>query len=235
MKKFIAVVLLMTGAYTGAQTVTANAPRQISVTGEGKIMVRPDEAIITIGVVNNGADAAEVKKANDATVDKVIKYLKNFKLAEKDYQTQRVYLNRNYDYEKKRHYFTASQTITINLRDLSRYDNMIIGLTDAGVNNIQGIEFKTSKQEQYESEARVKAVADANKKAEDYAKALNLFVGYALVVNDNTQTNYPRPMYAMEMKAMADSGSQETLALGEIEITANVDITYELSITNYKR
>jgi hypothetical protein len=235
MKKIIAVVLLLTGAFAGAQTVAGNTPRQISVSGEGKVMVKPDEVIITIGVVNNGEDANEVKKANDATVDKVIKYLKNFKLPEKDYQTQRVYLNRNYDYEKKRHYYSASQTITIYLRDLTRYDALIIGLTDAGVNNIDGIEFRTSKREQYESEARIKAVANAGKKAEDYAKALNLYVGYALAVNDNTQTHY-RPLYAMEMKTMADSGvTQETLALGEIEITADVSITYELSINSIKK
>ena len=219
----------------GAQTVTEKMPRQISVTGVGKITVAPDEAIITIGVTNNGANAAEVKKANDVVIDKVIKYLKSIKMPEKDYQTKQVYLNRNYDYDKKKYSFSASQTMTLHLRDLTKYDAILTGLTDAGVNNIQGVEFKTSKQEEYQSQARVKAVLDAEKKAADYARALNLYVGYALVVNDNTQIDYPRPvMYAMEMKSMAADGSGETLAIGEIEITANVGITYELTFDDVK-
>ncbi len=210
-------------------------PRQISVTGQGKITVAPDEAIITIGVTNNGTDAAEVKKANDVVIDKVIKYLKSIKMPEKDYQTKQVYLNRNYDYEKKKHYFSASQTLILHLRDLSKYDAILMGLTNAGVNNIQGVQFKTSKQVECESQARVKAVLDADKKAADYAKALNLYVGYPLVVTDNTQTNYPRPpMYAMEMKSMVADSSGETLAIGEIEITADVSVTYELNIQDLK-
>ena len=204
MKKLVLALLVITSTYMGAQTVTEKMPRQISVTGVGKITVAPDEAIITIGVTNNGANAAEVKKANDVVIDKVIKYLKSIKMPEKDYQTKQVYLNRNYDYDKKKYSFSASQTMTLHLRDLTKYDAILTGLTDAGVNNIQGVEFKTSKQEEYQSQARVKAVLDAEKKAADYARALNLYVGYALVVNDNTQIDYPRPvMYAMEMKSMA--------------------------------
>lgn len=233
MKRIVLALLMLTGTYTGAQIIEKDAPRQLNVSGEGKISVTPDEAVITIGVSNIGADAAEVKRENDNTVDKIIKYLKKIKLPEKDYQTQRVYLNRNYDYDKKKYSFAASQTIVITLRDLSKYDDMIIGLTDAGTNKIEGIQFKTSKQAQYESEARLKAVADAQKKAAEYAKATDLYLGYPLVITDNTQTNYPRPMYAtMRVESMSDS--RETLAIGEIEVTANVNIIFELSYYDIK-
>ena len=228
MKKFILALMMITGAYAGAQTVNGDTQRQINVNGEGTIMVAPDEAIVTIGVNNTGKDAAEVKKANDAATDKILKYLKSIKLHEKDYQTQRVYLNRNYDYDTKKYSFSASQTIKIHLRDLSKYDSMMAGLTDAGVNTVDGVEFRSSKQEELESQARVKAVADAKKKAEEYARALNVAVGFPLVVTDNTQTNYPRPVYAMKMESMAGD-ARETLAAGEIEVKANVNITFELT------
>lgn len=236
MRKFVLALLVITSTYAGAQTVTQDAPRQINVSGEGKIMVVPDEAVITIGVTNSGTDAAEVKKENDVIIDKVIKFLKKTKISEKDYQTQRVYLNRNQDYRTKKYSFTASQTMTIHLKDLSKYDEVIVGLTDVGINNIQGVEFKSSKQEEYESKARIKAIADAKKKAEDYAGAADMYLGYPLMISDNTQNNnYPRPMYAMEMKAMAGDASQETLAVGEIAITANVSITYEIGYFDIKK
>lgn len=231
MKRIGLLVFVFVATLANAQVTQQNMQPQISVSGEGKISVTPDRADITVGIENIGADAAEVKKKNDATVDAVIKYLKSIKLPAEDYQTQRVSLNRNYDYTKKKYNFVATQTIVIRLKDITKYDAMMMGLVDAGINSIQGIEFKSSKQAQYESEARVKAVEQAKSKANDYATALNQKVGKAIVVTDNTQTYYPR-MNAMAMKFESDSAGaeqRETLAVGEITITANVNISFELN------
>ena len=229
MKKIALVLLVFVTSFAGAQTVQQNQPPQVNVSGEGKIMVMPDQATIIIGVENMGTDAAEVKKKNDATIDAVIKYLKSINLPASDYQTQRVYLHRNYDYTKKKYSFVATQSIVINLKDLSKYDAMMMGLVDAGVNSIQGVEFKTSKLAQYESEARVKAIENAKKRAQDYAGALNQKLGKALLVTDNTQVYYPMPMRAQFKTEAADADMpRETLAIGEITITANVNISFEL-------
>jgi len=228
MKKTILILMTVFAVSTQAQEIK-QIP-QINVAGEGKIKVTPDYAVISIGVENTGADAAEVKKKNDATVDAVIKYLKSLKLAPADYQTKQVYLSKSYDYTKKKNTFVASQQISVTLRDLSKYDTLMMGLVDTGINNIQGVEFKSTKLAQFESEARKAAVVDAKAKAQDYAAALGQKVGKAILVSDNSQTNYPMPrMYAMEMKASADSGMpRETLAVGEIEILSNVTISFIL-------
>jgi uncharacterized protein YggE len=227
MKKTI--FILMTIFATAAQAQEIKQVPQINVSGEGKIKVTPDYAIISIGVENTGADAAEVKKKNDATVDAVIKYLKGFKLPASDYQTKQVYLHKSYDYNKKKNTFVASQQITVTLKDLSKYDTLMMGLVDTGINNINGVEFKSTKVAQLESEARRAAVADAKTKAMDYASALNQKVGKAIMVSDNSQTHYPVPvMYAMKAEAAGDAMSRETLAIGEIEITANVTISFSL-------
>jgi len=230
MKKIALLVLVFVGTLATAQ-VQPNQQPQINVSGEGKIIVTPDQADITVGVSNTGTNATEVKKANDVAVDKVIKYLKSQKLPQGDYQTQRVTLNRDYDLSKKKESYVASQTIVIHLKDLSNYDALMMGLTDAGINTINGVSFKTSKQVQYESEARIKAVADANKKAADYTGALGQKLGKALLVTDNTQTYYPTVyrMAAMMEKSMDATAPRETLAVGEITITANVNISYLLN------
>jgi uncharacterized protein YggE len=227
MKKLALAMVLFSGMIATAQVQQQNPQPQISVNGEGKIMVTPDQADIVVGVTNTGANAADVKKANDAAIDGVIKFLKSQKLNAADYQTQRVNLAKNYDYDKKKTSYVASQTIVIHLKDLTKYDPLMMGLTDAGVNNIQGVTFKSSKQEQYESEARVKAVADAKKKATDYTNALGQKVGKAITVSDNTQTYYPQYMRA-ELKSFDGAPQQETLAIGEIAITANVNIAFSL-------
>lgn len=229
MKKSILIFLAMVGTSAVAQQPQFVPQPQISVSGEGKIKVTPDYAIITVGVENTGADATDIKKKNDATVDAVIKYIKGFKIPASDYQTKQVYLHRSYDYNKKKNNFVASQTISITLKDLSKYDALMNGLVDTGVNNVNGVEFKSTKLAQFEADARKAAVLEAKAKANDFASALGQKVGKAIMISDNSQTNYPMPrMYAMKAE-MADAGmAQETLAIGEIEIIANVTVSFSL-------
>ena len=47
----------------------------------------------------------------------------------------------------------------------------MMDLVDSGINSIQGVEFKSSKIKEYESQARKKAILDAKKKADDYVLA----------------------------------------------------------------
>jgi uncharacterized protein YggE len=104
-------------------------------------------------------------------------------------------------------------------------------LNDAGVNSIQGVEFKSSKMEEYERDARKKAMLNAKQKAEDYVSVLGQKIGKALLISDNSQVNYPQPRYKGVMMAMAESAdgsARESLAIGEIEINATVNVSFIL-------
>ena len=218
----------MTAVATQAQEKSIQP--QISVSGEGKIKVVPDEAIISIAVETKGEESSKVKKENDVVIDKVLKYLKTTKINQKDIKTERVSLYPQYDYQKKKNFYMASQTINITLRDLSQYEVIMDELIKAGVNRINGVTFQSSQIEKLKSDARKQAVADAKKKAEDFAEALGQKVGKAILVSDNSQPVYNPPMY--RNMAMADTSEgvmeQETLAVGEIEIRTNINVTFIL-------
>src|SRR3970282_2367222 len=96
-------------------------------------------------VETKGNNAKEVKKENDQKMEAVLRFIKKMNLAPADYKTQRVSLNPQYDYEKKKHSYNATQTIEILLKDLSKYDALMEGLVDAGINRIGRVELKTSK------------------------------------------------------------------------------------------
>ncbi len=212
-----------------AQNPTGMQTPQIAVSGTGKVSITPDQAVITIGTENRGSDAVAVKKENDATIASIIKYIKKMKIEEKDYKSQRINLYKNRDYETKQDYYQANQTITIQLKDLSKYEELMLGLIQAGANQIQGVEFKSSKAADYQTEARTKAVADAKKKATDYANALGQKVGKAVFVSDESVAYSPRPvMYAAKAGASADMALDQTLAIGEIEVSSNVSINFSL-------
>ncbi len=229
MKKAIVIAFVLFAVLVQAQE-QKQLP-QISVSGEGKISVKPDQVVINFGVDNLGKDAIEVKKLNDETIDKVLKYIKDFGISTSDFKTTNVSLNRDYDSEKKKYNYRASQSVTIILKDISKYDSLTMVLVDNGINTISNVEFRSSKLEEYKSEARKLALKEAKHKAEDYVSVLNQKVGKAITISDNTQAYFPQPMYKM---AMADAGlpgnvtPKETLAVGEIEVIATVSISFIL-------
>ena len=227
MKKTIllAITCLITLS-SNAQNITQEPV--IVVNGQGNIQVKPDQAVLSIGSEIKGKDATAVKIENDKVISKMISFLKKNKIEEKDFQSQNISLNRQYDYESKTEYFIATQILTINLNDISKYENIMFGLIQAGANTIQGVEFKSSKTENYETEARNKAVENAQKKASDYAKALNQSMGKAVYLTEYSQVVNPR-IYNMEAKMLsADATGGQTAAPGEIEITSNITVHYSL-------
>jgi uncharacterized protein YggE len=202
----------------------------VNVSGEGKVKVVPDQALISISIETKGTKSDEVKKENDSKMDAVLKFIKKSNIAKEDFQTQRVSLNPNYDYIKKKSNYLATQTVQILLKDLSKYDALMEGLVNEGINKIDNVEFKSSKIAQLQSDARKLAVKEAKSKAEDFVSVLGQKVGKAILISDNSQTYNPQPrMYAMKAMDMnAGEAQKETLAIGEIEITVNVSVSFVL-------
>ena len=230
MKKLVVVLLLFVAV---AQAQETKQMPQITVTGEGKLKVIPDEAFITLAVETNGKEALEVKKKNDEQVAKVLQVIKRFGIAPTDFQTQQVSLYKNYDEASKKQSYVAHQTLTIHLKNLSQYDALLLEVMEAGINSIQGVEFKVSKIAEYETQVRKSAMVEAKKKATDYVSELpGQKVGKAIVVSDSSFTQYPRSLFS-EMKAiaMAADGKEvpkETLAIGSLEINVTVTVTFAL-------
>ena len=203
----------------------------ITVAGDGKVKVVPDQVSISVSVETTGTKAGDVKKENDSKVDAVLKYIKKMGIAKEDFQTTRVSLNDQYDYEKKKHNYVAVQSIQILIKDLGKYDELMEGLVESGTNRIENINFKSSKIEVHKSEARKLAIQNAKAKAQDYVMALgDMTLGSAYIIIDNSQDNSPRPRYEMMAMKMADDAfsGDETLAVGEIEVTANLSISFLL-------
>lgn len=229
MKKVI-LLLFMVSTSIFAQDIK-QVP-QINVTGEGKIKVIPDEAIISVSIESTNKEAKVAKSENDVIIDQVLKLLKKHNIAATDYQTQRTNLYQNYDYNTKNKDYVAHQKLVIHLKDLSKYDALIMDLVETGINGIQGVDFKSSKIKELEKQARKEAILDAKNKAANYVSVLNdQKIGKALLITDNSQTYYPQPQFKGMMKTMAmesDSLVRETLAVGEIEIISTVSVTFTL-------
>ncbi|MFD0779127.1 SIMPL domain-containing protein [Flavobacterium myungsuense] len=114
---------------------------------------------------------------------------------------------------------------------MSKYDALVDGLVEIGINRIDNVEFKSSKFALLQSDARKLAIKDAKVKAEDFVSVLGQKVGKAITISDNSQNYNPQPIrYAMKTMSMAGDAaeSRETLATGEIEIIVNVSVSFIL-------
>ena len=215
-----------------AMLMTAQPQPQptIEVSGEGTVSVVPDRVTISVSVQNEGQDPKTLKQQNDATVSEVLQFLKGQNIPSKNITTQFVQLNKNYDYNTKKYKYSASQTISVLLEDMSKYEKVMTGLVNSGVNRIGGISFGTSKKDELEAEARRLAILDAKQKATEYVKPLGQSVGKAVLISEFQQSsNGPGPMYKMAMMDSSGGGEQETLAPGEMEVKAKVNVSFILN------
>lgn len=215
-------------AFISLQTIAQDLVPMVSVTGEGVVTIVPDEVEVRLSVEHSGKDIKTVKSDNDQAMDAVLKFLKQFGIADKDMQTQHVRLNKSYDYNTKTYKFVASQTLTVVLKNTKDYDKMMTGLLEQGANRIDQVSFRSSEMERLKAEARVKAIANAKQKATEYAGELNQKIGKAIVISETSSQNHPTPpIYRMAMDSAMES-NVETLAVGELSVTAKVHVSFHL-------
>lgn len=225
MKKVITVFLVFITIQMMAQE---QLQPTVSVTGEGIVKVVPDQVTIQMSVENSGDDPIALKTLNDKVVDEVLKHIKESDVAAKDVQTQYVKLNKRYDYNTKTYSYQATQSITVLLRDLKKYDPLISGLMQKGINKIDGITFGSSSNSELQSQARKNAISNAKMKAEEYASVLNQKIGKAIQITEQSGYRPPSPVYRGEQAMMSADGGNETLAVGEMEITTKIQVVFEL-------
>lgn len=226
--KIIKTLLILAITTSTMMAQNAETPT-VDVIGEGIVHVVPDEVTINIRVENTGENTKNLKEQNDATINDVLKFLKKMNIEDKDVKTQYMNLSKNFDYNSKTYTFAANQSLSVKLRDLKKYEQVMKGLIDTGINRIDGVDFSSSNNSNLESQARKKAIENAQMKAKEYAKALNQNVGKAVSISEFKNSSDPRPMY--NMSAMRDSSGSEgqSIALGEMEIRTTVNVSFLLN------
>ncbi len=227
MKKILFLLLAVASTFMHSQE--SKYLPQISVTGQGKVSTSPDLAVLTLGVQSTGKEAQLVKKENDIILDKVLRFLKKWEGATTNVTTSQVRLYPIQDPLKKQTNYQASQTLTVTLTNFAYYDQLVVGLLEQGINQITSVEFNSSKIADLQAQARREAVLDAQKKANDFAAPLGQKIGKALSITDNSSGYFPPMMRALSLDSVLESESTlETLALGEINVIVNVNVTFVL-------
>ena len=219
---FVLFSLISTMAIAQNQTPT------VEVVGEGIVYATPDMVNISISIEKEGIDLKNLRQKNGEAVAQVLQLLSK-ELPMENFQTSYVSLYKD-DYNKLNKYRVV-QNINIKLEDISKYDNLMNAIFDAGVNRIDGISFGVKNKEKLLQEARVAAIDDARKKALLYAVSLDQNIGKAIKIKEvNSHFNDIQPVERMSKMSLGSpaNGSDNTLAVGKIAIEAQVNVAFEL-------
>ncbi|WP_314335164.1 SIMPL domain-containing protein [Capnocytophaga sputigena] len=217
---FVLFSLISTMAIAQNQTPT------VEVVGEGIVYATPDMVNISISIEKEGLDLKNLRQKNGEAVAQVLQLLSK-ELPMENFQTSYVSLYKD-DYNKLNKYRVV-QNINIKLEDISKYDNLMNAIFDAGVNRIDGISFGVKNKEKLLQEARVAAIDDARKKALLYAVSLDQNIGKAIKIREvNSHFNDIQPVERMSKMSLGSTGSDNTLAVGKIAIEAQVNVAFEL-------
>jgi len=230
-------------------------PATISFSGHGEVTAVPDIATVYFTI---SKDAKTVKSAqeNVATIEQqALTILKAKNVAEKDIKTADASFYPRYEYKRicptlpvgdgiiapriepgpdcyngKQVIvgYTASESITVKIRNTDDAGTIMQSLGTVGVSNLSGPNFTIDNEDSLKIEARQKAIDDAKDKAKELAKALGVRLGK--ITNFSENGNYP-VMYATK-GMMFDSASSvpapAQLPKGENTISSDVTITYEI-------
>jgi len=213
----LAAAALAAALLTAPALAQVIPPAAISVTGEATVSVPPDLAEIDGGVTSEAKTAREASEANNAAMGKVLQALKGAGIEEKDIQTSRLSLQPqsapNRSGPSAIAGYRASNRVTVRVRDVTKVASVIDTLVGAGANEIGGINFVVSQASKLLDEARERAVADARRKAEIYAKAAGVTLGAPLSISEEANSApvpYRRMAAGMAVSAPVAQG-EETL------------------------
>ncbi|WP_342708601.1 SIMPL domain-containing protein [Bradyrhizobium sp. B124] len=229
----IAATLIATTLLAAPALADSDFPPAISVTGEATVSAAPDEAQLDAGVTTDGKTAREATDANNTTMGKVLAALKGAGIAEKDYQTSRLSLQPQFANRPPSSPnappsivgYHASNRVTIKLHDVSKVAGVIDVLVGAGANDIGGLNFSVSQASKLLDDARERAIADARRKAEIYAKAAGVTLGAPLNISEVGSA--PVPMFRAKM-ATAGFAAPTPVAQGEETLTVNVSVSWAI-------
>jgi uncharacterized protein YggE len=203
------------------------APGTLSVLGTGAVTTKPDTARMSAGVTTQAPNAADAIGANAAEMSKVIAALKRAGVASKDLQTEFVSVNPRYDDNGQAIVgYSASNSVSAVVRELSKVGDVIDAAVAAGANNVSGPSLARDDQDKLYRDALEAAVANARQKATALAHAAGISLGKVRSLNESPQGDVSPVMFGAALAAQREATPIEP---GAAEITATVRIVFAIS------
>lgn len=230
----LGLMLLLALALPAQATGNDNVSK-IICNGEGKTTAIPDIVTITLGVETRNVSASVAAAENAKLMNGTINALLSAGLNKKDIQTSHYSLTTQTEdnpvptgeatKNKTPPVFVATNQVNAKMNVSENIGKVLDAATAAGSNNVMGISFDLMDPKPQMDKALANAVNDSRRKAEIMAMAAGVKLGKILELSEGygyTSSNAPRAAFSL-------SAASTPVLPGEMEITASVTITYEIT------
>jgi hypothetical protein len=202
----------------------------LTVSAEAQASERPDIATLTAGVVTDAPTAEAALAENARRMNAVIAAIKRSGVADRDIQTSQLSIQPQMVYAEnvppRVSGYQATNTVTVKVRNMANVGKTVDALVNVGGNQLNGVAFGLDNPDAALDRARADALKKARARAEVYAQAVGMRVSKIISIQEGGAVAPPRPMPMMMARAaMAEA---TPVAAGEVELTANVTVTFEL-------
>jgi uncharacterized protein YggE len=222
------------------------AGQGISISGDAEVKVAPDRVTLVFGVETRDKDLEAATSRTDVLVRQVMAAARQLSVDNSDIQTDYIRVDMSYNDRNPTivEYYTATKSIQIFLKDVSKFEPLLHAAIAAGANHIYGVDFSTSELRKYRDQARALAAKAALEKASDLAAAAGLkVVGKPLSVSSysygggflNACCGYRyggaggfAQNVVQNVGGSPDLGAGASVALGKISVTASVTMTFQI-------
>ena len=216
---------------------------EIHVTGQGKVSVEPDLAILNLGVETRGATVSEAREEAAAAMAAVMESLSREGVEDKDIQTSRFNINDEREWQEITENgvrtsksvlvgYRVRNNLTVKVRDLDNVSAVIDGAAEAGGDSIRfnGLNFTAEDLSPVMAQLREDAVNDSKSKAQHFADLTEVGLGELIFISDGTVAR-PLARVYQESAAFAMPAAQAFdtgISRGELEVTMSVQTVFAI-------
>lgn len=223
--------------YFNFRNLQGNYPREITISAEGKAAVKPDIALIKIGVASEGQKIEKIIKENTDKVNAILKEIKDLGVAEKDLETVSYSLSPRYEWSDKGERiskgYALNQEIKVKIRDFEKIGMILEKSASSGANLIGDLAFIVDDVEAIREQAIETAIAKAKSKAKIIAAQSGLRLGRVINMYEDYYSN-PAPYESKMMMSDGIGGmgggvsAAPEIQPGQQEVIVKINLVYQV-------
>lgn len=228
---FPVTMLLALAAGCAPADSQAEAPRTVSVSGQGEVRAVPDMAILQFGIEARGKDLPALQARAGQTMADFLALCAKLGIPDKQVQTSQVLVEPRYHWNEGQQIFDGyhvTRMITLRLEALEQLGPLLEQAVALGVNSVSPPQLGSSRAKTLQREALVKAAADARAQATLLAQELGAELGPVRQISAGGQPPVAYRERSVQFASVAAADAGQTYQPGEITFEASVQTTFDL-------
>ena len=204
----------------------------VVTTGDATVKVRPDIAIITVGVTAQASTAADAQSQAAERIARILERAKQLGIADQDTKNGGYSIQPQYAYgpnqAPKITGYQATQQVVLTYRKVDQAGKALDTLVQNDGATNASLQFALENAKAAQADARTRAVADARAKAQAMADAAGVRLGAAISVSDQSPNGPIAFDSAKRFDGVPAPAAQTQIPVSDLDIVIRVTVQFAI-------